>query len=88
LAIEIRKKDKESVSSMLRRFSRRIQQSGVLLEARRGRFYQKNKTKRQMRESALRRQQLRAQRERLIKMGLLEEGQLIPKELIRKMKKK
>ncbi len=83
MAIEVRKKDRESTSSLLRRFSRRIQQSGVLLNARRGRFYTKAKTKRQAKASALRREQLRAQRKHLMKMGLLEEGQMIPKEMIK-----
>jgi ribosomal protein S21 len=83
LAIEVRKKDKESTGSLLRRFSRRVQQSGVLLRARKGRFYQKSKTRRQMKASALRRQELRKQRTELIKLGLLEEGQMIPKDKIR-----
>ena len=83
MAIEVRKKDKESTGSLLRRFSRRVQQSGVLLRARRARFFQKPKTKRQMKESALRRQDLRKQRTRLMKLGLLEEGEMIPKDKIK-----
>lgn len=87
MAIEVRKKDKESTSSLLRRFSRRVQQSGVLLHARRSRFYNKPKTRRQMKASALRREELRKQRRSLIKLGLLEEGQMIPKDKI-KIKKR
>ena len=83
MAIEVRKKDRESTGSLLRRFSRRVQQSGVLLRARRSRFYQKPKTKRQSKASALRREQLRAQRSDMMKMGLLEEGQMIPKDKIK-----
>jgi len=45
--------------------------------------YTKAKTKRQAKASALRREQLRAQRKHLMKMGLLEEGQMIPKEMIK-----
>lgn len=86
MSIEVRRKEKEPVGSLLRRFTRRVKQSGVLLTARRSRFYQKGKTKRQIKESALRREQLRAQRKEMMKMGLLEEGQLIPKEQI-KLKK-
>jgi len=87
MAIEIRRKEKEPVGSLLRRFTRRVQQSGVLLSARKGRFYQKPKTKRQTKASALRREQLRSQRREMMKEGLLEEGQLIPKELIKIRKK-
>jgi ribosomal protein S21 len=83
LAIEVRKKDKESTGSLLRRFSKRIQQSGILLQARRSRFYNKPKTKRQKKASALRREELRHQRVQMIKMGLLEEGELIPKDMIK-----
>lgn len=83
MAIEVRRKEKEPVGSLLRRFTRRVQQSGVLLNARRGRFYQKPKTKRQIKASALRREQLRIQRREMIKEGLLEEGQLIPKDQIK-----
>ncbi|HRY52317.1 MAG TPA: 30S ribosomal protein S21 [Candidatus Portnoybacteria bacterium] len=87
MAIEVRRKEREPIGSLLRRFTRRVQQSGVLLNARKGRFYQKPKTRRQIKASALRREQLRGQRREMMKMGLLEEGQLIPKELI-KIKKK
>ena len=87
MAIQVRKKERETTGSLLRRFSRRVQQSGVLLHARRGRFYEKAKTKRQQKSSALRREQLRAQRAEMIKLGLLEEGQMIPKDKIRIKKK-
>lgn len=83
MAIEVRRKEKEPVGSLLRRFTRRVQQSGVLLSARRSRFYNKPKTKRQVKISALRREQLRAQRKEMMKEGLLEEGQLIPKDKIK-----
>lgn len=87
MAIEVRKKDKESTGSLLRRFSRKVQQSGILLRARKARFYVKPKTSRQLKASALRRQQLRAQRTELIKLGLLDEHQLIPKDKIRLKKR-
>ena len=87
MPIEVRRKEKEPVGSLLRRFTRRVQQSGVLINARKSRFYKKKKTKRLIKSSALRREQLRAQRKEMINMGLLEEGQLIPKEQIKIIKK-
>jgi len=54
MAVEVRRKEKEPVGSLLRRFTRRVQQSGILLNARRGRFFVKTKTKRQSKASALR----------------------------------
>ena len=84
MVIEVKRKEKESIGSLLRRFTRRIQQSGILLRVRKARFYEKPKTKREKRESAFRREQLRKLREELIKSGQLKEGELIPPEKIRK----
>ena len=71
MPITVRKKEKESVQSLLRRFSRRIQQSGVLVRARRGRFYVPPITKRQKKLSALHRQEVAKEREKLYKLGKL-----------------
>lgn len=71
MPITVKKKEKESVQSLLRRFSRRIQQSGVLIRARRGRFYVSPLTKRQKKLSALRRQKTQKEREKLYKLGKL-----------------
>lgn len=72
MPITVRKKERESVQSLLRRFSRRIQQSGVLIRARRGRFYVPPITKRQKKLSALRHQKIQKEREKLYKLGKLE----------------
>lgn len=73
MAIEVKKKQGETTRSLLRRFSRRIQQSGVLIRARKERFHEKEKTKRERRESAVRRVKVGKEKEKLRKMGLLEE---------------
>jgi ribosomal protein S21 len=73
VAIEVKKKQGETTRSLLRRFSRRIQQSGILIRARKARFREKEKSKRERRASALRRVQILSQKEKLRKMGLLEE---------------
>ena len=72
MAIEVRKRERESVQSLLRRFSRRVQQSGILIRTRRGRFYIPPLTKRQKRLSALRRLEIKKEREKLYKLGKLE----------------
>ena len=73
MSIEVRKKDRETTRSLLRRFSRRIQQSGVLIRARKARFVEKEKSKGERRTSALRRNKIGKEKEKLRKMGLLEE---------------
>ncbi|MBI2637836.1 MAG: 30S ribosomal protein S21 [Candidatus Sungbacteria bacterium] len=67
----VRKKDKETSSAMLRRFSRMVQQSGVLIEARKGNSYKKPMNKRAMKNQALRRIKTRTAREKLAKLGRL-----------------
>jgi len=71
--IEVKKRNGENTRSLLRRFSRRIQQSGVLVRARKARFYEKDRTKRERRDSALRREKVKKEKEKLKKLGLLEE---------------
>ena len=73
MAIEVKKKQGETTRSLLRRFSRRIQQSRVLIRARKARFRERETTKRERRDSALRRVKIGRQKEKLRKMGLLEE---------------
>lgn len=71
--IEVKKRNNESTESLVRRFSRRVQQSGVLLRAKKRRFYEPPKNKRAVRADAIRRKGIRDQREILRKMGKLEE---------------
>ena len=71
MAIEVKKRDKESVQSLLRRFSRRVQQSGILIRTRRSRFYIPPLTKRQKKIGALRRLKNQKEREKLYKLGKL-----------------
>ncbi len=69
--VYVKKKDRETTASLLRRFTRRVQQSGVLLRARKTRFYEPGLTRRARREKALRRLKTIKERERLIKLGKL-----------------
>lgn len=71
--VEVRKRDNEGTESLVRRFSRKVQQSGVLLQARKIRFYARKKSRRKVREEAQRRTELQAERERLIKLGEIDE---------------
>lgn len=59
--VEVRKKEGESVASLVRRFSYRIQKSGVLVRAKKIKFYRKSKTKRARKQAALRRLEKRSQ---------------------------
>lgn len=67
--VEVKKKDGESFESLLRRFNRKIQQSGVLVRARRIRFFEPAKSKLFVREDARRRAGVKEKREELKKSG-------------------
>lgn len=71
--IEVKKKDRETSESLMRRFSRRVHQSGVLPQARKSRFLAEKKTKRQMIEGALYKEKVRKVVSRLKKMGKFDE---------------
>lgn len=73
--IEVKKKDKRETSeSLIRRFSRRVQQSGVLVEARKSRFRGEDWTRREMRERAMYRLKVSKVVSRLKKMGKFDES--------------
>jgi ribosomal protein S21 len=71
--VYVKRRERETTAALLRRFSRRVQQSGILLRARKVRFYVSKPTRRATRERALRRLTLVKERERLMKLGKLKE---------------
>ena len=74
--IEVRKKEKETAESLIRRFSRRIQQSGVLVRARKTRFRADEKTKREKRQEALYKVKIRKEIDKLKKLGKFDDEAL------------
>ncbi|MCL5666729.1 MAG: 30S ribosomal protein S21 [Patescibacteria group bacterium] len=67
--VEVKRKENESFESLLRRFNRKIQQSGVLVRARRIRFFEPPKSRNLQKVAARRRSQIRSQKEELRKLG-------------------
>jgi ribosomal protein S21 len=67
--VEVKRKDGESFESLLRRFNRKIQQSGVLVRARKIRFFAPEKSRNLLREDAVKRSVMRQEREELKKLG-------------------
>ena len=68
---EVKRKKSETFESLLRRFHKKLQQSGRLIQSRKIRFYERPKNKTQMRREALRRKEIREKREYLKKIGKL-----------------
>jgi len=69
MPLEIKKQERETSQNLVRRFSRRIKQSGILLNARKFRFFEKKKSNQMKKRSALRREQLKKEYELAEKMG-------------------
>ena len=69
MSLEIKKEGRETSQNLVRRFSRRMKQSGILLRARKARFKEKPKSKQMKKRSALRREELRKEYEQLEKLG-------------------
>ena len=74
--INVRKKDRETSESLIRRFSRRVQQSRVLMQARKARFQGEEKSKTKKREEALYKIKIRKEIDKLKKMGKFDDEAL------------
>jgi len=70
---EVKRKKGETFESLMRRFHKKLQQSGRLLQSRKIRFYERPKSKTKIRREALRRISIRQKREYLKKIGKLKE---------------
>ncbi|MEK7480661.1 MAG: 30S ribosomal protein S21 [Patescibacteria group bacterium] len=71
--VEVRRRERESTGSLLRRFNKKIQRSGILLRARALTSHKRAKSKLRVRRDALKRQAARAHYAKLEKLGKLEE---------------
>ena len=71
--IEVKKKGNERIDVLVRRFNREVQQSGVLVQARRARFRKDEKTRREMRQGAMYKEKVKKVVNRLKKMGKFDE---------------
>ncbi|HLD20601.1 MAG TPA: 30S ribosomal protein S21 [Patescibacteria group bacterium] len=71
--VNVKRKKAESFESLYRRFSRRVQQSGSMLQVRKTRFHKDEPNKTKVKKSALRRLVSKARREYLIRIGQLDE---------------
>jgi ribosomal protein S21 len=69
--IQVNRKDsKESLENLLRRFNRKVQQSGVIAVVKSGQYFEKPISKRDRRTKAIIRQERKAIKIKKIKLGL------------------
>ena len=68
--IQVSRKDsKESVENLLRRFSRKVQQSGIVAVAKSGQYFEKPLSKRDRREKAIIRRERKSIKLKKMKLG-------------------
>jgi ribosomal protein S21 len=73
MPITLKRRDNESNERLIRRFSRRIQTSGLLIRAKRRQHFEHPKNSNRKKKDALRRLFMRSKEEYMRKVGLLEE---------------
>ena len=68
--IQVTRKDsKESIENLLRRFGRKVQQSGVLATAKSGQYFEKPMSKRDRRAKAIVRRERKLSKAKRMKLG-------------------
>jgi ribosomal protein S21 len=67
--IEVKKNPNENNASVLRRFSRRIQESGIIQKVKGSRYNERKESKLKIKKSALKRMGRRKEIEKLRKLG-------------------
>ena len=67
--IEVKKNSNENNASILRRFSRRVQESGIIHKVKGSRYNERKESKLKVKKSALKRMQKRKEIEVLKKLG-------------------
>lgn len=71
--VEFKRKKGETFEAFLRRFNKRLQQSGNLMQARKNRYHRKEQNERQRKNSALIGLELRSKKEYQRRTGKLKE---------------
>ncbi|MCC7160407.1 hypothetical protein IT399_01615, partial [Candidatus Nomurabacteria bacterium] len=67
--IEVKKNSNENNASVLRRFSRRVQESGIIRKVKGSRYNVRKESKLKIKKSALKKMERRKEIERLKKLG-------------------
>lgn len=69
MAFEIIKQERETNQSLIRRFTKRLRESGILVGVKKSVFHQREKSKQVQRRVTLRKLQKRKEYERAYKLG-------------------
>lgn len=71
MVVEIKKEKRESVASLIRKFTKAVQKSGILVRAREKMYKERNISREKKKRSALRREEMKKKYEKLKKLGAI-----------------
>ncbi len=71
MTVEVKRKQRESSEALIRRFTKRVLESGVISQVKKTRFKTKRQSERARKMSALHRKKMAERRDYLIKIGAL-----------------
>jgi ribosomal protein S21 len=72
MSVEVKKEERENSQALIRRFTKKIKRSGILIRARKARFHQPvSQSKEMKKKAALRREKLKKEYQKKAKLGLL-----------------
>lgn len=71
MTLEIKREKRESVSSLIKRFTKAVQASGILIRARGKMYRDRNISEEKKKRSALRREEMKKKYEKLKKLGAI-----------------
>jgi hypothetical protein len=69
MALKVKRKERENPQNLVRRFSKRLKKSGLLLRARKLRFRKREKSSQLKKRAALRREEKKKEYEKMRKLG-------------------
>lgn len=72
MPLEVKKQNRETSQNLIRRFTRSLQQSGILLQARKVMFREREKSEQMKKRAALRKEEKKREYEKLKKLGKIE----------------
>jgi len=69
MPLEVKRRERETSQSLIRRFSKRLKKSGILIRARKIRFKERKRSRQMKKRAALRREEMKKEYERKKRMG-------------------
>lgn len=73
--VEVKKNNQESTANLIRRFTKRVQGSGILNRIRKERYFKREKSEMVNRGTKLRKLESKVKYEKLLKLGKIQERQ-------------